>query len=150
MRMLFTPTGVQYSADNTNASLPSYYGNMQVALVTDQRVFFSLLDEICKESVRTRDGINFYQLRVSILDAFMQQRLFGVSIEETEEMYQRDAMMDGLFMVEGFYDIPCFCITAKQVPDTVEMMWVADRAGGKYIEELIIDTLRLQPTANTH
>jgi hypothetical protein len=133
-------------AEGANVNfLPAHYGTVEVTLVTDQRVFFSLLDEICKESVHMSPGINFYGQRVSLLDAFMQHRLFGVSVAENDSMFRKDSMMDALFMVEGFYDIPCFCITAKQSPDTVELLWAADRARGFGIEELVMDQLRLKP-----
>ena len=147
MQIRFTANGVEYGMqENVHASLPIHYGNLEVALITDQRVFFNLLDEMCKESVEKSDAMNFYHNRVAVLDAFMQRRLFGLSITETDEMFNQNSMSDMLFMVEGFYDVPCFCMTAKQEPDKVDMIWVANRARGKGMKQFMMDELRLKPT----
>jgi hypothetical protein len=146
--------GVNYSlphqhGESMNEPLPEHYGELEVAVITDKRVFFCLLDEMCKESETNIHGVNrvFYHTRVSMLDAFMQGRLFGMSVSETDTMFQRSSMQDDLFMLEGFYHIPCFCITARHATDTAEMMWTAPRARNKGLEMFFKDILGVKTSS---
>ena len=88
------------------------------------------------------DGSGFINQRHLILEAWKNDKLFGLRVEETGSMYDRHARSDPIFVPFSWYLLPCFCVVDHQ---TAKIFWVHSRArrlgfGRKLVEELGIKT----------
>lgn len=122
--------------------LPEDYGKKVLIKIKDGNQFFSLLDNLYQdEEKHLPDGVGFRCNRSLIANAFKEGRLYGLTVEETDEMYKRKVMEDEVFRLNKCnprYLLPCFCIMCD---DCCEMMWVRsdirNQGLGKKFVELI-------------
>ena len=101
-------------------NIPSDWGSIKLEKITESSDFWALFDELVD------DKSGFFHNRSSILDAYKNGMLYGLSIVETDSMYKRGAGNDSLFCKNSLYMLPCFCI--KKEPDCCDMLWVHTRA----------------------
>lgn len=118
------------------------YGAYRSVVVRDPDYLFSILDELAEElkyNIQEDYNASFhYHQRCEIADAFKNEKLFGLQIEETACMIQRGAAEDLIFLRYASswpfhvsweptkdYRLPFFCIVDDDFKIT--MAWCAQR-----------------------
>ena len=72
--------------------------------------------------------------RTSLVDAFKNETLYGLRVEETDKLFSnRGRLYDPIFCPYNYscdnYLLPCFCIIEKMGgKDTIVILWVHSRA----------------------
>ena len=69
--------------------------------------FWNLFDELCDDNSR------FLFNRATILEAYKNGNLYGLTVDETDDMHKRNAGADLIFcqsMFRNLYLLPCFCV----------------------------------------
>lgn len=61
----------------------------------------------------------------SILDAFKVGNLYGLCVDETQEMFDKNEQSNPIFIQSTQYLLPCFCIVDE---DHVDLIWTHSRA----------------------
>ena len=138
--------------------LPDHYGEIQCVKVTSPDHFFMILDELGDEvQDKIKRGVKplyptmklpggFYHNREWILEAYKDERLFGLQIVENDAMFADKASRhDNIFMKRHqswpfgakdgachvSYSLPCFAIVNSEAEEReCFMLWVAERARG--------------------
>jgi predicted DNA-binding protein YlxM (UPF0122 family) len=110
----------------------------KVKQITESSEFWSLFDEL------QDDKSGFIHNRTLLLDAFRNGHLYGLEVEETQEMFNRRSRNSPLYCRGSFYLIPCLCIKYGR---TVDILWTHRRARGngfakKLVRELSITSVR--------
>ena len=110
------------------------YGELKLTQI-DSDDFWRLIDELCD------DHSVFLHNKKTILEAYKEGNLYGLRIDETEEMYERGARMDEVFCKDSFYLLPCFCVKEK---DTAILLWTHRRARNRGFAKKMVELLDLQ------
>ena len=126
-------------------SLPSHYGPPRVVPIHENGGHFvwMLVDELYAEFPENPKGDGFYRNRTSLFEAYMDGLLFGVEVEETDQMYEQQSRMDDIFMKDrGTYSgrnlLPCFCIRDNE-DGKVASTWTGERARDMGLETLMLN-----------
>lgn len=85
-----------------------------------------------------------------IVECYKSGALFGLSVRETDSMFQRGARNDVLFCRDlygkpSMYLLPCFCVKSGT---TVEICWVHSRARRIGIGKKLMELLRIENANN--
>jgi hypothetical protein len=101
--------------------------------------FWCLFDELCD------DCHGFLHNRRSLLEAYKEGNLYGLSVVETDHMYERGARMDEVFCKNSWYLLPCFCVKEK---NTAILIWTHRRARNRGFAKKMVELLDIQFAAN--
>ena len=132
--------------------LPGHYGALVCVKVTDSDHLLMILDELGDEVLGKMDKeaplgqdmslpSGFYHNRASIVDAYKEERLFGLQVSENDAMFEdKNVRLNPLFMKRRSfssirrsisYSLPCFAVVDdKAGGKECSMLWVAERARG--------------------
>lgn len=120
----------------------SDWGKIKLVVI-DAYDFWALYDEMID------DKSGFVHNRGIILKAFKENRMYGLRVQETDEMYKRRARSDRSFarnfMGElSWYLLPCFCVLDNS--NQIDIIWTHSRArgngfGSKMVKELEITSV---------
>jgi hypothetical protein len=111
------------------------WGEIRLNKIDSGDDFWCLFDEMCD------DRSEFLYNRKMFLQAYKDGNLYGLRVDETDEMYKRRARMDKIFCEESWYLLPCFCIVDGR---KAIIIWTHTRArklgfGKKLVELLHIE-----------
>jgi len=119
--------------------LPSDYGELRVKLIRNGEDFWHVIDALCD------DKSGFMNNRDVIADAFINRRLYGMTVAETEEMFERRAWKDDIFCPGSWYLLPSLCIVTGNIANII---WTHSRAQRNGIAKMFIDRLGIQRAEN--
>lgn len=110
--------------------LPVHYGKVAATKITDSGVFWSIMDEL-EADYTTNNGKGFYVHRTDVLDACMRGLLYGLEVEQTDDMVKNGSFRDNIFMNSWrlscrSYFLPCFVVVDDR--NCCHLLWVAERA----------------------
>ena len=118
-----------------------YWGELKLVKITDGGDFWSLMDEI-------KDDI-FYCNRITMVESFKNDNLYGLVVDETDEMYNNGLGTDKIFcdINKGarLYLLPCFCIKED---DTAIIIWTHKRARNKGFAKKLVELLNIKYARN--
>ena len=107
--------------------------------------FWSIMDELYIE-VCNSDGIGFWNNRGTILDAYSKGKLYGLRVDETDEMFKRGVMGDPVFCRQlngevSWYLLPCFCVKEG---DEAILLWTHTRARRRGFAKKLVELLEIK------
>ena len=114
------------------------YGELQLDQINSED-FWCLFDELCN------DNSEFLNNRSTMVEAYKNGRLYGLRVNETEQMYKRGAIMDILFCDNTFYLLPCFCIKEN---NTAVIIWTHTRARHMGFAKKLVELLQIEYAYN--
>lgn len=97
--------------------------------------FWCIYDELCD------DKSEFLNNRTYILDAYKNGNLYGLRVNESDQMYKRGAYLDTIFCKDSFYLLPCFCI--KEDNNAI-IIWTHTRARRMGFAKTLIKLLNIE------
>ena len=121
----------------------SDYGTTELHQIESVENFWALFDEIIN------DNSGFQYNRSTLLEAFKNGNLWGLTIEETDSMFKRHAWEDPIFIKNNItntlYLIPCLCVLNNE-GNKILIIWTHSRArrcgyAKTLVEYLSVDTL---------
>lgn len=110
------------------------WGELIIEHINDD-YFWQLYDELCDD----RSG--FLCNRRTILQAYRDGNLYGLKVNETDEMYKRGAMQDRIFCDESFYLLPCFCVVENNI---AIIIWTHSRARKMGLAKKMVELLEIK------
>lgn len=123
-------------------SIREGWGELFVEPVSTSQQFWAIIDEI------QNDKSNFWYNRNSLLDAYHEGRVYRMTVEENDFMFERRAYNDPIFCrtyydEHIFYTLPAFCTWKRGEDNVCEMIWTHSRArrlgiGRAFVEQLEI------------
>lgn len=109
------------------------------AVQIDQYDFWRLIDELLD------DDSGFYNNRTTILEAYKNGNLYGLSVSETYKMYERQARRDEIFCCSSWYLLPCFCVKDS---NKAIIIWTHTRARKKGFARKLVELLHIDVAFN--
>ena len=101
--------------------------------------FWILFDELCC------DNSGFYHNRSTILEAYKSGNLYGLRVNETNQMYKRGARKDYIFCENSWYLLPCFCVKEN---NKAIIIWTHTRARKMGFAKKIVELLNIEYAYN--
>ena len=101
--------------------------------------FWRLIDELLDDDSR------FYNNRTTILEAYKNGNLYGLSVSETYKMYERQARRDEIFCCSSWYLLPCFCVKDS---NKAIIIWTHTRARKKGFARKLVELLHIDVAFN--
>lgn len=112
-----------------------YWGEIKLIKISSANDFWCLIDELCD------DNSKFMCNRSTILQAYKDGNLYGLEVEETDEMYNNYSGNDDLFCRYSFYLLPCFCVKED---DKAIIIWTHTRARRRGFGKKLVKLLKLE------
>ena len=97
------------------------------------------------------DNSGFIHNMSFLLDAFKDGNLYGLSVIETNDMFERNARIDKEFCKDinghpaGWYLLPCLCVKNG---DKCELIWSHTRIRNRGFARTLIQLLQLKYASN--
>ena len=117
------------------------WGELKLVQITYGGDFWSLMDEIKDDK--------FYCNRNNILESYKNNNLYGLRVDETEEIYNKGVGTDEIFcdISSGatLYLLPCFCIKDN---DTAKILWTHPRARNNGFATKLVHLLGIKYACN--
>ena len=132
-RLLETRTNELLAASAVKKSMEDW-GEIRLTQIDDYD-FWRLFDEMVD------DNSGFFHNRSTLLEAYKNDNLYGLSVGETDEMFQRRARMDTLFCRNSWYLLPCFCVKED---DTAIIIWTHTRARRNGFAKKLVELLHIK------
>lgn len=123
----------------SNKSIHNDYGDYKVKRIIDGSEFWQLMDALVD------DKSGFLHNRDVIVNAFRNSKLYGLVVDETEEMFERRAWHDPIFCPGSWYLLPCFCVVSGR---TANIIWTHSRARNNGMAKTLINELDIQCAEN--
>ena len=101
----------------------------------DSDDFWSLFDEL------SNDNSGFLCNRKTILQAYKDQNIYGLIVDETDKMYKRGAINDNIFCKNSCYLLPCFCIKEN---NKAIIIWTHKRARKNGFAKKLVELLNIE------
>ena len=108
------------------------WGTIKLEQIVSGNDFWFLFFELCN------DNSGFFHNKSTIVEAFKDGNLYGLTVCESQSMYDRGARMDSVFCNESFYLLPCICIKKDQ---TAIITWTHTRARNKGFARKLVELL---------
>lgn len=105
----------------------------------DSDDFWRLLDELYD------DNSGFCNNRSTILEAYKNGNLYGLSVIESDKMYERGARMDNIFCDDSWYLLPCFCVKEN---NNAIIIWTHTRARKMGFAKKLVELLNIEYAFN--
>lgn len=109
--------------------LPEYYTQPTTFKVENTTELWAILDEVLLDALNHQEIQNsFWFNRKYITDCFLRGELYGMKLQENDQMRNTKAFNDPIFCKGSMYILPCFCVIVK-TPDSfqTEVMWISNR-----------------------
>ena len=103
----------------------------------DSNDFWCLMEELCDN----KSG--FVCNRSTILDAYKNGNLYGLTVNETNKMYKRCAYEDNIFCSNSRYLLPCFCTKEN---NKAIIIWTHTRARKNEFAKKLVELLQIEST----
>lgn len=117
----------------------SSWGEIKLEQIDDADDFWCILDELVD------DKSSFILNKNIILNALLKKSLFGLRVEETDEMFEENERNNPIFCKDSFYLLPCFCI---KLNDTAKIIWTHSRARRRGFARCLIEKLKIKYAYN--
>ena len=111
------------------------FGEIKLNKIDSSDDFWCLFDELWN------DKSVFLHNRKSILEAYKDGNLYGLRVNETDEMYERGARMDNIFCEDSFYLLPCFCVKEN---NKAIIIWTHTRARKMGFAKKLVELLQIE------
>ena len=94
----------------------------------------------------------FYCNRESLLEAYCQKRIYGITVTESAEMFAKRAERDEIFVrCDGQpnpdYLLPCFCEVDEEDSSVVVRIWTSPRARRRGLATAMLKALNITSAA---
>ena len=97
--------------------------------------FWAILWELMSEEI-------MYQINENVLvESYRDYHLYGLRVQETRSMYEREAYKDSIFCTKSKYLLPCFCIKNDTV---IVVIWLHERIKNYTFDKMFIDLLKIK------
>ncbi len=114
------------------------FEELRLEKINSEEDFWCLFDELID------DKSNFVYNRCTILKAYKEGKMYGLTVDETEEMYQNQYFKNHIFTVK-YYLLPCFCIIEDE---KVVIIWTHTRARKKGFASKLLQLLNIKYVYN--
>lgn len=94
--------------------------------------FWYIYDELCEEKGE------IFHYRSILLEAYKKQKLFGLRVTESIQMFENVERNNPLFCKNSWYLLPCFCVRDK---NKVIFIWTHERARNKGFAKKMVELL---------
>lgn len=105
----------------------------------DENNFWYLIDELFD------DNSGFCHNRSTILEAYKNDNLYGLRVNETDKMYENRERENNIFCKYSFYLLPCFCV--KESNNAI-IIWTHSRARKMGFAKKLINLLDIKYACN--
>ena len=111
------------------------WGKIKLTLITKGSDFWALLYEILDEEP-------MYQINENLLaESFRDYHMYGLKVQESPSMQQREAYKDSIFCRRSRYLLPCFCLKNDNV---IIVIWLHQRIKNYSFDKIFIDLLNIR------
>lgn len=125
-----------YQFSNKKIGLPDW-GQLDVIEITSGDDFWGLMDEL-KSDYDELNGRGFWANRRFITNAYKEGRLYGLTVNESGSMYDRNARSDKIFVPDTSYLLPIICVVYK---NECQIIWTHPRARKLGLAEYLLSNL---------
>jgi hypothetical protein len=115
------------------------YGEIGLKQIVNGRDFWCLMDELYN------DKSCFTHNKNTILEAYKDGNLFGLTVNETDKMYKRGAATDDIFCLNSFYLLPIFCVKED---NKAIIIWTHTRARKNGFAKKLVHLLNIKYAFN--
>tara|TARA_A100001015_G_C14633174_1_gene572510 strand:+ start:75 stop:506 length:432 start_codon:yes stop_codon:yes gene_type:complete len=100
--------------------------------------FWYIYDEICDEICDEK--CELFDYRSILLEAYKKQKLYGLRVTESIQMFENKERNNPLFCKNSWYLLPCFCVreTNKAI-----FIWTHERARKKGFAKKLVELLNI-------
>jgi len=118
----------------------SDYGTTELHQIESVENFWALYDELID------DDSGFQYNRATLLEAFKNGNLWGLTIKETDSMFKRHAAEDPIFVKNNIahtlYLLPCLCVLNSE-GDKILIIWTHSRARRHGYAKILVEYLSI-------
>ena len=113
------------------------WGEIKLAKIDSGYEFWCLMDELYD------DQSGFIHNKNTILEAYKNNNLYGLKVIETDNMFEREAMIDNIFCLDSgsLYLLPCFCIKDD---NKAIIIWTHSRARKMGFAKKLVNLLNIE------
>jgi hypothetical protein len=115
------------------------WGEIKLIQIDSNNDFWYLIDELCD------DYSGFFNNRSTILEAYKNKNLYGLRVNETDEMYKKGEIMNNIFCNNSYYLLPCFCVKED---NKAIIIWTHTRARKMGFAKKLIELLHIEYAYN--
>ena len=115
------------------------WGEIKLIQIDSNNDFWYLIDELCD------DNSGFFNNRSTILEAYKNKNLYGLRVNETDEMYKKGEIMNNIFCNNSYYLLPCFCVKED---NKAIIIWTHTRARKMGFAKKLIELLHIEYAYN--
>ena len=115
------------------------WGEIKVKKIEDGVDFWCLMTELL------HDVSDFLYDKNTIIEAYKNGNLYGLNVNETDEMYQKGSRIDNIFCVDSMYLLPCFCIKED---NKAIIIWTHTRARNNGFAKKLVEILGIKYVDN--
>jgi hypothetical protein len=105
----------------------------------DSDDFWYLFYELCD------DKSGFLDNKKTILEAYKDGKLYGLRVNETNQMYKRGVRRDTIFCENSWYLLPCFCVKED---NKAIIIWTHSRARKMGFAKKLVKLLNIEFAVN--
>lgn len=111
------------------------WGEIILTPIDSTSDFWCLIDELYD------DNSEFIHNRCTILKAYKEGNLYGLSVSVNNKMYDSHARMDKIFCTDSWYLLPCFCVENNY---EAIMIWTHTRARKMGFAKKLVELLQIK------
>jgi len=115
------------------------WGEIKLEKIDFASDFWSLYDELAADESR------FICNREHIVDAYKNNILYSLRVDETQKMYDNSAHTDAIFSKNSLYLLPCFCIAKN---NNISIIWTHTRARKMGFAKKLVKLLNIKQVEN--
>ena len=111
------------------------WGEITLTQIEDGDDFWCLMEELCD------DDSDFIYNRNIIVEGYKRGDLYGLSVSETDAMYERGARLDSIFCEKSRYLLPCLCLKED---NKAIIVWTHQRARNRGFAKKLVEFLKIK------
>ena len=115
------------------------WGEITLTQIEDGNDFWCLIEELWDDN-----SISIYNRR-SLVEAYKTGKLYGLSVSETDAMYERGARIDDIFCDKSWYLLPCFCVKEN---NKAIIIWTHQRVRTMGFVKKLAELLKIEVLTN--
>ena len=115
------------------------WGEITLTQIEDGNDFWCLIEELWDDN-----SISIYNRRI-LVEAYKRGNLYGLSVSETDAMYERGARIDDIFCDKSWYLLPCFCVKEN---NKAIIIWTHQRVRTMGFAKKLAELLKIEVLTN--
>lgn len=115
------------------------WGEITLTQIEDGNDFWCLIEELWDDN-----SISIYNRRI-LVEAYKTGNLYGLSVSETDAMYERGARIDDIFCDKSWYLLPCFCVKEN---NKAIIIWTHQRVRTMGFVKKLAELLKIEVLTN--